>query len=153
MDNDGRRFGIWNFLIWDFLCCGPLCVVVGCEHEPMGVGVVGVGTASLVGGGCDWVHRSAVSRPSPSSTHASPGRALFVPHTARPPFGCSAIASQAVMVLGAVRLPQSGPWCIPRTAFACYRCTAGRAWYAGPPPWGAARLATLGCAAVMLFAG
>jgi hypothetical protein len=46
--------------------------------------------------------------------------------------------------------PAVRPLGIPATAL---RFAPSRGRYAGPPPWGAARLATLGCAAVMLFAG
>jgi hypothetical protein len=133
--------------------CGPLCVVVGCEHEPIGVGVVGVGTASLVGVGVIGfiglrlaVHRHQVHTP------ALAGPCSFLTQPVRPS-GAPLKLRRLSWYLSAARLPQSGPCSIPRTAFVCYRCTAGRAWYAGPPPWGAARLATLGCATVMLFAG
>ena len=97
------------------------------------------------------VHRHQVHTPALS------GPCSAALHTARPPFGCSAKAAQAVMVLERCPSPAVRPLCIPATAllasFVPHSAPFSRAWYAGAPPWGAARLATLGCAAVMLFAG
>ena len=93
------------------------------------------------------VHRHQVHTPALS------GPCSAALHTARPPFGCLLKLRRLSWYLSAVRLPQSAPCASPAPPLFAKRGTAGRAWYAGAPPWGAARLATLGCAAVMLFAG
>ena len=95
-------FGIWNFIFWDLFGL--------CEHEPMGVGVVGggyrfawvVGVIGIIGLRLA-VHRHQVHTPALS------GPCSAALHTARPPFGCFAEASQAVMVLGRCPSPAVRP--------------------------------------------
>ena len=83
----------------------------------MGVGVVGVGTASLVGVGVIGiiglrlaVHRHQVHTPALAGP-CSPR--MFGAHTARPPFGCppalSVVEGQAVMVLERCTAPAVRP--------------------------------------------
>lgn len=137
-------FGIWNFIFWDLFGL--------CKHEPMGVGVVGVGTASLVGVGVIGfiglrlaVHRHQVHTPArhgPCPSRSSPEQQPCRPS------GAPLSLCRLSWYLSAVRLPQSGPCSIPATAL---RFAPSRGRYAGPPPWGAARLATLGCTRVMAF--
>lgn len=102
-------FGIWNFIFWDLFGL--------CEHGPMGVGVVGggyrfawvVGVIGIIGLRLA-VHRHQVHTP------ALAGHCSAALHTARPPFGCLLKLRRLSWYLGAVRLPQSGPLCIPATA-------------------------------------
>lgn len=121
----------------------------------MGVGVVGMGIASLVGVGVIGiiglrlaVHRHQVHTPALS------GPCSFLTPPVRPS-GAPLKLRRLSWYLSAVRLPQSGPCSIPATALPLrsflplLACSRGR--YAGPPPWGAARLATLGCTRVMAF--
>ncbi len=140
----GREF--WNLGFFDL------------GFVTLGVGVVGVGTASLVGVGVIGfiglrlaVHRHQVHTPALS------GPCSAALHTARPPFGCFGRSSlrRLSWYLSAVHLPQSGPCSIPATAllalFVPHSAPFSRGRYAGHPPWGAARLATLGCTRVMAF--
>ena len=78
---------------------------MGCvEVWGFGLGVIGIIGLRLA------VHRHQVHTPALS------GPCSAALHTARPPFGCLLKLRRLSWYLGAVRLPQSGPLCIPATA-------------------------------------